>query len=507
MVLRLEVDCSYRRIWFKFFRYLPLLLCVYIAVCYTVCGFYMPPLGDDLGYTANYINNDDCWYAFPRFIYRNWLFTNGRLADKLGPIGYVMVPLWIRALSNGLVTGLMFYMIARLGVGSLRNHISLSLLIISLVAFTFRWDSIWMEYSTQYNYVWSTTYILITLWVIFSVNLEIAGIFKWLFPVFCFIAGGMHEAAGVPVAIGLTIYELFSKDYKGRTRVWKLSVSFLILGAIFTLSSPASYHRYDLPSHRDSILNMMLTSGAYVVILLILILWKLIVKRVSWREMLASREGVWCIASLVSVVFMLYAGKGGRAGWFAQTYALIAIFSILKDSQIRIGRLTNIGIDVFLFLCLLFHFSELTIWQKKLGTEARWAIERYKASDDGIIFLDFIDDSQTPWYLLRKTHGVPDADDSYYLDRFRMHYGEGKRFIVLPEAAEKLDWQHFSGTLHLGNSVLTDRKLATYTDYVVDIYPRQIIRIAGIEMIEVPFSKSGRRLYYYTPVDRNPGEQ
>ncbi len=72
--------------------------------------------------------------------------------------------------------------------GGINNHI--------LIAFTFRWDALWMEYCTSYNYVWSTAFALSALLIIFNSSRIRIPVLKWAAIPFCFVAAAMHEACG-----------------------------------------------------------------------------------------------------------------------------------------------------------------------------------------------------------------------------------------------------------------------------------------------------------------------
>ena len=123
---------------------LPLLLILLIGIAYAVMGFWIPPVGDDLGFIDSFKSQDDCWYSFPRYMYRAWLWNNARMADMLNPLGYIFIPQWLQAVSNGVVVLLMFYMTLRLASQLNQKSPFISVLIIFLLTFAMRWDGIWM---------------------------------------------------------------------------------------------------------------------------------------------------------------------------------------------------------------------------------------------------------------------------------------------------------------------------------------------------------------------------
>ncbi len=205
---------------------------------------------------------------------------------------------------------------------------------------------------------------------------------------------------------------------------------------------------------------------------------------------------------------MLLSQYGGRTGWFAQVFALIALFQIISRLDLAISLKFKLPVGVILSICIIFHYLALVWWQIKVGTEAEKAIELYKNSSTGIIFMDYLNEPQLPWYLLNKTHGVPDDDDTYYRYRISRHYGNGKNLVILPTTTENLDWENFSGLHYFGDKIISNKHLPSrYVDKIVNIFPRTMTKISNKEYIEQRFNIHNRDLYLYSPVDRDRGEK
>ncbi len=488
--------------------FLPVLMIAFIGAAYALMGFFMPPLGDDLGFYHSFAEQNDCWYSFPRSMYRHWLWGNARFADMITPVGLNFMPQWLRSISNGIVTAVLFYIIVKLSLKRPRTEYFLSAIIISLAAITFRWDAIWMEFCATYNYVWGATFILSAVYVITKTEGWIATYWRWLLIPFCFIAAAMHEAAGMPMAIGMTAYIISSGFYKRRDFAGKLMTLAFIAGGIFTLTSPASYSRVGSMLQPEPPLEMLAFSAGYVVILFIAIICLFIWNRNLLKSLIRTSWIAFAVAAVFSTGFMLISQYGGRTGWFAQIFALIAIFQIISRLNITIPKCISVSLSLLLCAATLFHYSTLVYWQIKLGVETYKAIGLYKESSDGIIFMDYTNEPDLPWYLLRKTHGVPDDDDSYYRYRMSKHYGNGKQLVILPAAAKDIDWSEFNGTRHFGDRIISDHPFSgSYIDMIVEIFPRTMVKIRGKEYIETGFNIKGRRFFLYSPVDRDPGEK
>ncbi len=479
-----------------------------IGISYAIMGFFMPPLGDDLGFYHTFTAQNDCWYALPRSMYRHWIWNNARIADMITPIGLNIMPLWLRAISNGIITAILLYIILRFSIKNIKVNYLQALMIISIIAFTFRWDAIWMEFCATYNYVWSATLSLTALYFITYHKSNPKAWYWWLCIPFCFVAAGMHEACGFPLAAGCIVYLIVYGHFHKENLPGKLMGVAFISGGIFTLTSPASYSRVGSMLQPESPIEMLLFSAGYVIILTFIIIFLAFCKKVTLKSLLHSPWTIFVCASYLSTGFMLLSQYGGRTGWFAQTFALIAIFQIITKFNIHIPKYIAVTVTAILCLGIISHYYLVTYWQIRLGNETRKAISLYQQSADGIIFMDYTNEPDLPWYLLRKTHGVPDDDDSYYRYRMSKHYGKGFPLIILPEAARELDWRSFSGIKRFGDRFISDKALAgSYDDRIVDIFPRTMILINGIEYIETPFKKNDNKFYLYSSTDRDPGEK
>lgn len=497
-------------------RYLPAALIIFIGAVYCFLTFNIPMLGDDLGFFSRYAEENDCWYALPRFMYRQWLWNNGRFADMLSPLWLNIFPLWLTAVVTGLAISALYYFTIRLAESKDRLTPLYKILIIFIISFTFRWDAIWMEFMTIFGYVYSSAFALVALWLLLPRRrgcLQLqplsplrSTLLAWLSIPFCFIATAMHEALGFPLASGLVTYFLTSKSWKELDIARKLMAVALILGGIFPLTSAPSWNRVGTMLQPEPVWEMLLTSAGW---LLILLLTVIIIAVRNPQKLISLLRSPWIIftsASIISCGFMIVSGFGGRTGWFCQLFALIALFQLLPQPK-RADSLAGI-IGWLMAATIVFHFCAVAVWQYKLAEESRDVISEYKKSEDGIVYYDYQDEPDLPWYLLRKTHGVPDDDDSYYRYRMGLHYGNGHPLIILPSKARNLQWESLSDSVRFGKFIISPDSLGnTYPDAVVEMFPRRMLQIGSTEYIQIPFTKSCRTYYLYAPADRDPGEK
>ncbi|MDE6338744.1 MAG: hypothetical protein K2K97_03020 [Muribaculaceae bacterium] len=490
------------------FRYLPIALIIFIGAAYCFLSFNIPFLGDDLGFYSSFAAQDDCWYAFPRSMYRQWLWNNARLADMLMPVTVYILPAWCRGLVTGSMFSLFFYLLAFISVGSVRKHPFGGIAIIFLAAFTFRWDAIWMEFATFNNYVWTTAFGLLAFLILQKMPRQKPNLLWWLAVPFCFAASAMHEAFGVPFAAGLIVYIVVSDFRKNSSLLKKVTMFSIIFGGLFTLTSPASYSRIGSMLQPEPTLEMLCFSGFYVIILIVLIVWLAVFRSQILSDLVRSTWIIFTVGALLSCIMMIVSQYGGRTGWFAQCLALIAIADIFQALNIRFPKPLQFTAGILMALAIVAHYCAVSVWQKRLATQTREIIALYQKSPEGIVYYDYLNEPELPWYLLRKTHGVPDDDDTYYRYRMARYYGNGKPLIVLPEKASDIDWNNLNDSIHIGKFIIASDSLGnSYPDMIVDIFPRRMLQLSDKEYIQLPFTKSYKTYYLYSPVDRDRGEK
>lgn len=513
---------------------IPIFLIIFIGAIYVWLSFNIVPVGDDLGFFWSYEEQRCGLLSLPRFIYRHWIWNNGRMADMLTPIGLNILPTWLNAICNGVITAGMFLMILR--VSGLRHQLSfgMKILIIYLIAFTFRWDALWMEFITQYNYVYPVTLLLLCLYILLSrkpfpvISDNSLNIIRWISIPLCLIAAAMHEAAGFPVAAGLFCYILQKRHWPLLSLSQKAMSAALILGGIFPLTSPAAYGRLGHMLQPESPFMMLMSSGFYVLILAIAIIFCILLNKKSRAILSYSFSSPWIIfviAAFVSIAFMFASQYGGRTGWFAQIYALIALVLLLKGYNMDFSHRASIALASVLPILFIAHYISVGIWQQRLANETLDVIALYQASEDEVIFFDYHNEPQVSIRpaSFPKTHGVPDDDDTYYRYRMQRHYGNGRPLTILPTAAkQKLDTAVFTDSTQLGFMspfvpsrsssdpqfiIRTTPLIGEKGDTIVEMFPRRIVKINGKEYIRNDFTYRSRPLILYSLMDRDRGEK
>lgn len=482
-----------------------------IAATYCFVSFHMPFTGDDLVFSASFNERVRSWGDFVYYQKVHYYWSNARLADMLNFIPLNLMPLWLNALLNGVMTAAFFGLALLFATGLKRGNAINQLVFTALLAATLPWNALWMEFVCQYNYVWASA-------IGFAAVLAIvkAGCLRWwavlaLAP-FCLGAGAMHEACGASLFAGLCAYALVNRKNIGLKHL-VLLLAFGV-GVWFVLSSPPIWHRAESGSLpvQDSVAEVVLRSGYWVVILAVALGYLALFKRGEFMKFLHGDGAVFAVAAAAAFVFLLAARYVGRPGWYCQLFALVVLGRIVlhKPFDLLKGRNYKI-IATVLCALIVFHFAAVALWQRKVGEETRSVLAQYEKSADGVVFFDYTGDGDAPAITLGKTHGIPDADDVHYLGAIARWIGGGKPLVVLPAALADLDFGRFSGTLELGNSrgILASTPLGESKDrrFYEGTLPRKILEIGGVPHIETEFVRSGRTFFYYRPVEFDRGEK
>lgn len=482
-----------------------------IAATYCFASFHVPFTGDDLVFSASFREQVHSWGEFVYYQKVHYYWSNARLADMLNFIPLNLMPLWLNALFNGVMTAAFFALALLFATGVKRENTINQLIFTALLAAALPWNALWMEFVCQYNYVWSSAIAFAAvLAIVNAARLPWGGVLA-LAP-FCLGAAAMHEACGASLFAGVCAYALFNRNEIGLKHI-VLLLAFGV-GVWFVLSSPPIWHRAEggsLPVH-DSVAEVVLRSGYWVVILVVALGYMLLFKRDEFMKFLHGYGAMFAVAAAAAFVFLLAARYVGRPGWYCQLFALVALGRIVLHKPFDLLSPKFIK-PVATVLCALivFHFASVALWQRKVGDETRSVLAQYEKSADEVVFFDYTDDGDAPAITLGKTHGVPDADDVHYLGTVARWIGGGKPLVVLPAALADLDFGCFSGTLELGDSrgILTSAPLGESEDlrFYGGTLPRKILEIGGVAHIETEFIRSGRTFFYYRPVEFDRGEK
>ncbi|MCM1320451.1 MAG: hypothetical protein NC217_08765 [Muribaculaceae bacterium] len=291
------------------------------AAAWCIWALCTPLLGDDI---MTVVKLQDTFggglYGCMRYAWTNWLHINARMGDLFSPLLLGVFPRWLVALAIGAAVLLTMWGIFKLG--SLKQKaplISAITIAVSLMALPW-WNMTY--YVCHFNYVWGTALISIVLVVVFHKDMSSR---RWLWGVpLAFIATSTHEALGFPLGCGLLMFWYINKRRIHLTGAKKWWVIAILAGAIFCITSPASYNRALAGNPPDlSPLMMIIKVLPMVVLLLLRVIYLWIRHRLS--RLLHTRWLIFATAAIVSSCFTMIGGIEGRGGWYAEFFAIIAL--------------------------------------------------------------------------------------------------------------------------------------------------------------------------------------
>lgn len=497
------------------------ILLLFMFICYAIFEWFMPYSGDDLAYissTVDYVNQRSVFHM-PFKWAGHWLGSNGRFANMIFLSISPIFPHWLMALLNATFIMTMIYFIVKL-CDFKGKDVAGKVFVISIITFAFCWWDSMQVYDCIYNYILSTALGLAFIKSLIN-NRPVNS--KWgtaLFATLAFVAGGMHEAMSVSLLCGIAAYAFINRNfYASLNRSHRIALKAFICGVAIVFFAPGIWIRFGGNITPDDPLHILLLKSDFIALAL-LAMTTVGLCIAPWRkniiEAIHTPWIIFAVAATASLCFSAVSGIIGRSGWFAQTFALIAIVKWANDHNYKINRIVGGVASTILISAIAFHLVEVTRWQIKVGKEAEDVTSLYQRSTNGQVFYDATRDNQLPWWNLNKNRGVPDADDLYLLATFSTYYSNsGQPLVVLPTEVANIDFSNFADNdeLHLSNGdIIKAGKTSTGTIFQserenISIY---LINKDGKDWVITPFTLekyNGLQLNHYTPCVLDPGDR
>lgn len=490
---------------------------LFIGIAYAIIYWFMPYSGDDLenliiftGWCEGNGPHDLSYYPYYG-IARHWKWINGRISDMLNPFMPLMIPHRVNAILNSVsITAMLAFAMKLCRFPN--QAVTGKIVLISIIIFAFPWWDSFQVFDVVYNYVFSSALCLWFLTHFLNRSDQYTPKNRFIQLLWCllfFIAGGMHEACGVPISCGLIAYFVMSKGFASLSRYKKYITWSFFAGTLFCFASRGIWDRLNrMQEPNDPIGWLILKSDTIVLILLVAVLIALCFKSSRHRLIKLSHTEwiIFFIAAIASLCFSAVSGIVGRSGWFANLFALIAIFRWVNSYKFSISQFTAIGVSTILSVTLIAHFIEFARYQVILGKEHDEMLALFNASPDGTIYMDATFETDIPWWILNKTRGVPDADDIHLIYWINYYHGRGgKTLAILPKSVKDIDWKRFRGLQRLSNG-----------DYITDTPPfdpqtphvlNHIFKMGKHEWVGVPFKINDNTYYLITPRLLDPGDR
>lgn len=240
--------------------------------------------------------------------------------------------------------------------------------------------------------------------------------------IFCAMAGAFHEAAGLPVAVGLVVYNVLNRSRPTD----RLLTAFFIAGALFATLSPGIISRAGNPREPDASPLMIALTSDWAVILM---LGAAALTRQSGLRLRRSPLLILFVAAVVSGVISVLSTYEGRSGMFAQLFAL-TFLTAFYGARVRLsqwgGRLV-IAAGIVLPLVVE---SVTALECRRLWPAHQRLLELYLASPDGsFVFEEATEPS--PVAMLRP-YPAPPLYDEALIPPLEHLYGKPPRIILKP---------------------------------------------------------------------------
>ncbi len=478
-------------------------LILFIGVCYLVFNSAMVLLMDDYIFgpnTAKYIRGSISRYYW----WFDWFRAtqNGRMANFIAPFFLNYVPYWVLNLCDSIMRMLMLAIPIRIAVPA-RFSVSSRVVLLSMLVFVMPWWDSLQIFDYSFNYVWATVIGLIAISAILNYP-QSANVWLTLFMIgFCFFSGAFHEAMGIPLTCGFIAYFVMSRKAWQMSRSQYLLIVAFMAGAVFAFSSSGlwyRFHRIDEPDVTTT--ELLLKSDIFALLLVMLLLVQLVINPRRLIKALSTPWVIFVVAAVASMCFSLVSRIVGRSGWFAQIFALIALYRWADMHDMYIAKWNSRLLNWALSLLIVVHCAGVTYYQYFVaGPQLKGCLAACEKHDRGTVYFDALKDCDMPWWLLHKVRTVPDADDGWFLHQFTLAYSDFVNPIVLiPTQVKQINANDVKGELALDNG-----------DFLTDRIPkgttvRMWLARGDKHYVVVPFYHQNVRLYLITPHELDPGD-
>lgn len=492
-------------------NYLPLLIIVAIGILYIMLTIDMPFLADDLHYYGQFARKfgDIPVFGALRKMRGHWLDVNGRFADMANVLFLYHIPHWLLSVICGVMVSAFLWFMDLWCFGRRKGFVTLQVALIAIVIFSFAWWDAFMLFVVQMNYVWTMAWVLATLYIMLCTDWTDRRYTCWPLAFVALLAGWMHEAIGPSVAFAFFVYFLLNRDiWRQCTRGKRIMLAAFFIGAFLTIASPGIWGRLGSSAGHnpdDPYFVLILKNCFYVAILAVIVIVEALAHPCRIKDLSRAPWFIFALAAFGSAFLSTFSGMVGRAGWCAQSFAVIAIFQWMLTY-----RLPNLpvwlatSISSLLTVLIILHLGAFTYWQLKMERQVNEVIAEFEKNPEKCIFMDYIRPGDVPWYVLGKTLGVFDENDWGFVCEEKAYRGDGVHSpVILPEKLRNFDFKGLSLPYRDKDFILLPNP---------DRYdgPNIEREIEGRVYLLVPFENDGRtmfyaRLRYLAPAERPVG--
>lgn len=395
-------------------------------------------VGDDIVYSTamnHYVERYGV-AGWPAYCAGHWISTNGRLANFLAPVFISALPRWITNICVGISYALLIILILR-SVNFGKNYFCSKSILIGLTVLTLPWYDDFLLYDCWLNYVVA---IVFNLWWLQIWNRNSHSVL--LLIIIGFAAAMMHESCSVSISVGILIRLLISKRTDRKLKQKLFAASAYWLGCALCVTSPGMMSRMAANPHATERFEVLFTSNFYIVLLAIIVIFLLFIPRGRkvLRNLISSNWCIYVFAAMAGCIISVFSGIAGRSGFFAQVFAMIALFSMLQYSKVRIHCIAAAIIgSVFLIISILQMIYTLHI-QSCIAHESREMSDLIEQSNDGVVYHNMEVSYNPPVLTLGKCVAYPKRTEVWKYSILKSIFPSNEQIIILPGDFRDIDF-------------------------------------------------------------------
>lgn len=456
--------------------------------CMYACGV---PMGDDLAYMGWFTPHGGAeapyaWSRLPVAWASHWLHANGRAANLL----FIPLVSLLPRLGLGVIMAWSVYTMVRCAArlsGMTASGFGWALALAFTVWGLPWWDNMLLV-DVGFNYPLACALVLLfVLALLRPRDAAPAGWQRLGLLALALLAGAMHEAASLPLLLGIGVSSLTG----GRWEAWqrRMVLAFTV-GTAFVALAPGIWTRFGSGHEAEApALELLAVSAplalAVVMVLAVMLCFRPLRRRLAplWR----SRRVIWVAALPVSLAICVAGGIAGRSGWFAEMYAFIALCSL-----VRWGRSQRLKWIAWGLGGLVLVQTGATVAVKyRCAQSERKAVEQYAQSTSPVVRAPLPRQSRLPWWTLG-TVRVLDADDLYDLETLQRWHGRAQAPVLLHQDAFIIE--------RLPGGA---RRIEGPGDTYPAVY---LYESGGRQYAATPAEMGGRRVWVSEPREIDPGD-
>lgn len=486
-----------------------------VALGWIVFYLFTLPIGDDLNYNNVFSDyrgiGNGIYKSNPGGILSFWNYhcnaVNGRLANLYFVLSINFLPKWIVAVLSGVMVAVFIGLVLKVcGVTTVKNAGLSAFAIITFICLFFPWYDYFDILCVNYNYVWAAAAQLCAIVLIFSHPKKASWIYILISMIVCYIAGSFHEAGSSTLCVGL-LYVLLMQQRQGKktSTISAIMMFSYFVGAASVALAPGILRRLiaSVRQPDSDPITLIIVSAPFVLIMICVYAISATTPkgRVRLRREMLSENAVWPIAAIASLPVIAAGGIIGRSGFFAQTYALIAIMQYWKPwKKYRINRRLAAVTSAAMMLLVAGLMTGLCIYHYKSYKAGKDIYTQYQNSPTGIVYYDQPDDDCLPfwaWSRIRNLH----IEDAFTVYALKKYYKKEHRLTLLPLSAKNIKLERVDAptTINLnggGMIVGTLPKDAVMPDSTIWTEPEVGLTADGKRIIEPIHRENQPDIYY-----------